>query len=179
MNGILTSKGMTRTEVLFVASVLLITWTFALFNFREAEIKARDVQRKNDLKHIAAALNDYRGSVRGYPISSDGKILACGDSFNNPCLWGQNPIVDPQDPQKPYINPLPQDPSAASGYDYTYLSDGRAFQLYASLERKSDDEYNESIVKRSLLCGKKICNFGVGSSQDLPLDRDLESLPNE
>lgn len=170
---------MTREEAMFIGVVLLITWTFALFNFRGAEIKARDIQRKNDLKHIAAALNDYRGSVRGYPLAGDGKILACGDVFESTCLWGQNAIVDPQNPEKAYINPLPQDPSAGAGHDYTYLSDSRNFQLYASLERRSDDEYNESIIKRGLLCGKKICNFGVGSSNDLPLDRDLESLPNE
>ncbi|MDO8504058.1 MAG: hypothetical protein Q7S60_05245 [bacterium] len=170
---------MTRTETLFVGTVLLITWTFAFINFQEAEVKAHDIQRKNDLKHIAAALNDYRGTVRGYPAATDGKILACGDEFKTVCLWGQNAIVEPQNPDKAYISPLPQDPSARGGHDYTYMSDGRNFQIYASLERRSDDEYNESIIKRSLLCGKKICNFGVGSSNDLPLDRDLESLTNE
>lgn len=170
---------MTRTETVFVGTVLLITWTFAFFNFQGAEVKARDIQRKNDLKHVAAALNDYRNDVRGHSRSADGKILACGDVFESVCLWGQNAIVDPQNPEKAYIDPLPQDPSAGDGHDYIYLSDGRNFQLYASLERKNDSEYNESIVKRSLLCGKKICNFGVGSSNDILLDRDLKSLPDE
>ncbi len=170
---------MTKQETLFVGAVLLVTWTFAFFNFRGAEVKARDIQRKNDLKHIAAALNDYRGSVRGYPAAKDGKILACGDEFKAVCLWGQNAVVDPQNMDKAYIDPLPQDPKADGGFDYTYLSNGRNFQIYASLERKSDNEYNEKVIERNLLCGKKICNFGVGSSNDLPLDQSLESLPSE
>lgn len=162
---------MTKNEFVVVMGILLAIGLLAAFNFRSSIVKARDVQRKNDLKHVASALNDYFKDVGAYPESRDGKIMACnpvlredGLGYNfEPCEWGKDKIV----------NPLPIDPLSAQGFDYTYISDTRNFQLYAGLERTRDVEYNESIVRRDLRCGPAVCNFGVPSSHKVELDKEL------
>lgn len=158
---------MTKNEILVVGGILLVIGVAASFNFRSALVKARDVQRKNDLKHIGAALNYYFDDYGAYPESFDGQIAACGDPLSpSPCQWGVDGISD-------YINPLPIDPLSSRGYQYIYLTNTRNFQLYAALEREVDSEYNLSVVTRQLVCGEKICNFGVGSRDNVKLDQEL------
>lgn len=159
---------MTRQELVVVVVTMLAIIIFGGINMRNAQVLARDIQRKNDLKHVAAALRSYREDIRSYPKSENGKIVACGDQQNpRVCLWGKEGIGD-------YINPLPEDPLPMPvGYDYTYISNARDFQLFARLERRDDAEYNVKIANRKLACGHGECNFGIASSDDVPLDQEL------
>lgn len=163
------NSGMTRTEFLVVLGILAVIVVASYFNLQKAEVLARDVQRKNDLKHVTAALTDYRKDYQTYPKSENGQILACGEDTDNliACKWGQGSIGK-------YISPLPEDPLAPPRrFAYLYISNTRDFQLFAHLERMEDAEYNSAVALRNLNCGASICNFGIASSRDVPVDQDL------
>lgn len=166
-------KGMTRNEFLVVVGILAAIILVALPNFSSSKVQARDVQRKNDLKHIRAALSDYFKDFSAYPRVKDGKILACGTSEKlEPCEWAIDTLRDLRDPAYPsYINPLPRDPQHER--TYFYVSNTRNFQIFASLEETRDREYNKRVEERKLPCGKKICNFGVASSNDILPEEEL------
>ncbi|MDO8452914.1 MAG: hypothetical protein Q7S79_04145 [bacterium] len=141
-----------KTEILVVAITLMVIVVFAGFNFRISQIKARDIQRKNDLKHIRAALNDYFKKYEYYPTE-----------LSDPTLTD-------------FIHPLPRDPKNGQGSEYLFSSNGKAFQLFASLEQKDEIEYNEKVAKKGLKCGTRICNVGLSSSLDVKLLEDLATV---
>ncbi|MBI2590633.1 MAG: hypothetical protein HYW33_02000 [Candidatus Blackburnbacteria bacterium] len=155
-------KGVSKNEGKFIVVVLLLIGIFSYLNFQQSYVRARDVARKNDLKHIATALNKYFYDFNQYPPSKNGKILACGSSDTpQECEWGMDGLKDLSDPTyPPYINFFPRDPQSGSR-DYIYFSDTRNYQLFASLESNKDAEYNEKIFAQKVKCGKHICNFGV------------------
>lgn len=155
--------GLSKSEFKFIVVVLAILWSLATVNLLESQILARDIQRKNDLKHIATALTEYRRQERMYPKEKDGKIFACfnEDKTFRTCSWGSDPL---ESTTSSYISPMPEDPlEHKNEASYLYLTDGRDFQLFASLEKRDDDEFNKKIEERKLPCGPKICNFGVTS----------------
>lgn len=161
---------MTKTELKVVIGILLAIAIPGYFNMQQAQVLARDIQRKNDLKHVATALSAYRKDHSTYPESREGKIVACGHDFFNPCEWGKDPIMN-------YINPMPEDPySPHRGIEYLYFSNTRDFQLFAYLERTDDAEFMSGVLKRNLQCGIKICNFGVTSSTDIKPQDELGSI---
>lgn len=163
--------GFTRNEILVIVAILAAVWGLALPNFRQAKLSARDVQRKNDLKHIASALNDYQKNYSSYPASTNGKILGCGQpDVPRACQWGQDSLIGAK-------SPLSEDPLAPpKGYSYVYVSDTKNFQLFAFLENKNDPEYNPALAALKLACGRGECNFGITSSaKEAPLTRVLET----
>lgn len=159
-------KDITWTELCFMGIVLLLIGISSYANFQMSFVRSRDVQRKNDLKHIAAALNSYLYDFGHYPPSSEGNIIACGDAEHpRACVWGEDGIRDLTDPTyPPYVDPLPRDPQKGKGRSYVYISNSSNFQLFASLENEKDDEYNEKVAQRHLVCEIGICNFGIASS---------------
>lgn len=167
---------MKKSEITFVGIVLTIIFVATWFNLARAEILGRDMQRKGDLKNIASALSKLRQDGSNFPQAVDGKILACPPQENTrPCEWGQDPL---ESSTSAYLNPLPEDPLSPKGVEYLYLSNGRDFQLFASLERRDDVEFKPKIDARGLRCGNKICNFGIASSNDLKLEEDLSTYGN-
>lgn len=162
---------MTRSEILGVAIILGVISVAAYFNLQNSVLLARDVQRKNDLKHIAAALTDYTNRAGGYPKSSqEGKIVNCGEGLSLPCRWGLDPLTASD---SAVMERLPNDPSWQEGVSYLYRSNTRDYQLYAGLEDKEDDEYSGKIAEKGFACGTKVCNFGLSSSK-LPLTENIE-----
>ena len=141
-----------KTEILVVVVTLLLIFGFAGINFRTSQIKARDIQRKNDLKHIRAALENYFKKYEEYPLE-----------LNDPTLAD-------------FIHPLPRDPENRARSEYVFSSNGKAFQLFTALEQKNEIEYNEKVAERGLKCGLRICNFGLTSSLDIKLLEDLPKL---
>ena len=77
-----------------------------------------------------------------------------------------------------YLERIPSDPKHDEGARYYYVSNGRRFQIYASLEGRDEDEFSEAILARNLPCGKEICNFGLAYGKT-PLDKSLEEYENE
>lgn len=167
---------LTKNEIIGIGVILLVVSVFAYFNLANSILLARDVQRKNDLKHIATALTQYTNKAGVYPKSSEGKLAACGENLDSMCRWGIDPLVATD--SAVIMERLPNDPSWADSTFYLYRSNTRDFQMYAHLEDKEDSEYKEEIAKQGFLCGNKICNFGLSSSK-LPLTENIESVTVE
>lgn len=73
----------------------------------------------------------------------------------------------------------PKDPLTSKGYSYLYISSGKHYQIFASLEGTADeDQYNPIVADRNLKCGDYVCNFGRASG-NAPLDISLEEYENK
>ena len=55
---------------------------------------------------------------------------------------------------------MPRDPLYNKGNSYKYISDGKSYEIYISLEGKDEAEYTPQIAAKYLQCGTKICNYG-------------------
>ncbi len=165
-----------KQESLAVVVILSVLFLVSYFNFAKALIRSRDLQRKNDIGEITKGLEEFRTDFASYPQSSkEGRINTC----NGGCAWGIDPLRDINDlSYPPYMKVIPLDPRTGDGFSYLYFSNGRRFQIYATLEDTSDPEYDPKIVALNLKCGTKICNFGR-SSPETPLDKSIEEYENE
>lgn len=163
---------MKKTEILFIGAMLLIIAVATSLNLLNSYRVSRDTQRKGDVQTVANALEAFLKDYDTYPESSEGRIVACiqGKEFR-PCEWGE--VFDEK-----YLKNLPRDPHFQDGVQYRYESNGRRFQIYASLEDPEEAEFDQKIHERGLSCGTQICNFGK-SSGVTPLDKTIESYENE
>lgn len=190
-----------KSELIAVIVILGLVITATTFNLKASIIRARDAQRRADLKSVANALESYFDSFGFFPPSSDGgKIVACkGENFDSvtkeleersefnlgkyleglaQCDWGTDSLTDLSE-GKTYLQKLPQDPRAGQGYSFLYLSNTKRFQLYAHLEGGGNEEgYSQDIVERGLNCGVRKCNFGL-SYGSTPLDMSIEEYEEE
>ncbi len=138
-----------ETEKKIVLGILVVVAIFSVFNFSIALRRGRDNERQNDLGDIAKALDVYKSKNSAYPSSLSELTLA------------------------------PKDPGTGNGYSYLYISNGKHYQIFASLEGGTDeDQYNPIVVARNLKCGDKICNFGRASG-NTPLDITIEEYENK
>ncbi len=154
-------------------------------NFIVSLRRARDAQRKADIGSVQDALFRYQADFGTFPLSINGKIAACEPvsyvevgGIKTPvfsvCKWGESSLTDLSDSSyPPYMKLIPNDPEGGSERSYYYFSNGSRFQIYGGLEGKSEDEYDESIIKRGISCGSKICNFGKSSGKT-PLNMSIE-----
>lgn len=182
-------KFFSKNEVIGIAVVLLAVALASWGNFKLSLRRARDVQRKNDIRLVADSLLRYSEDFGAFPLSEGGKIVACKGPETKidsrgiirnlvPCEWGKDALADVFDPAyPPYVSTLPLDPQSPQG-GYLYFSSGRRFQLFAALEGSDEAEYDQAVVKRGLLCGGRICNFGLGYG-GAPLDKSIEEYENE
>ncbi|MBI2065889.1 hypothetical protein HYT60_00040 [Candidatus Woesebacteria bacterium] len=172
-------KFFTRQELFAVILILGAIVLASLANFKVSLRRARDVQRKSDVRSVTDALVKYSEDFGPFPLSEDGKIVACKGPETKvdekgritgliACGWGEDALVDK----------LPQDPLFEKGFRYLYLSNGKRFQLYASLEGTDEPEYDPKIIVRKLSCGEFICNFGLSYGRT-PLDKSIEEYENE
>lgn len=164
------------------SKALFVIFAFLIFistpNFIVSLRRARDAQRKADVGSIQDALYRYQADFGTFPLAVDGKIAACQPvSYKevagiktpvfSPCDWGKSSLADLSDSSyPPYLKVIP------SG-SYHYFSNGSRFQIYGSLEGRSEDEYDESIIKRNISCGPSVCNFGKSSGRT-PLNISIE-----
>lgn len=170
-----------------VLVILLAIVAATLINLRVSFRKARDAQRKADIRSIYDALMKYQHEFGFFPASSeDGRIMACGGRLDekgfpvfDPCQWYEDALQDVFDPSYPaYLKVIPGDPRQGQGRSYYYLSNSKHFQIYASLESDSEDEYEPAVVNRNLPCGQYICNVGRSDGKT-PLDKSLQEYENE
>jgi len=113
-------------ELLVVISIIGILTTLVAANLNSARGRARDAQRKSDLKNISTALRLYYNDKSRYPIAAS---LPWGSQ------WSSGTTV--------YMSTLPNDPLPDQTYKYqlgtdTDPSDTDNFRLSACLENKSD-----------------------------------------
>jgi len=132
------NKGFTLIELVIVMAIIATLTALATFNFSQARVRARDVQRKNELKAIQNALELYKNDKmpQTYPATAEFTQL---DSTNVLVTGG-------------YMGKLPVDPKEKvtdnSWMDYTYaLVDNLHYTLQACLENTSDPD------KTTTACG--------------------------
>ena len=115
-------SGFTLIELLVVISIIGVLTGMAAFNFQQARERARDVQRKNDLKQLQNALESYKNDqlAAHYPDTAD--------------------LVDLT---PDFIKKIPTDPKEqkldGSWVDYSYTRNGvLEYDLVACLENAGD-----------------------------------------
>jgi type II secretory pathway pseudopilin PulG len=159
-------KFFNKEETIVVSVILLVLIVVSSFNFRISLRRARDAQRKGDIREYSRFLDKFQNEYGFMPASSNGKIKACNPKMDEKgsysfevCEW---------DPSDPHHN---------KGARYYYLSNSKRYQIFASLEGKDEAEYNPRIEARNLPCGNRICNFGLSSSKT-PLEKSIEEIEN-
>ena len=161
--------GFTLIELLVVMVILGILTTISLANFRSSQAKARDAQRKHDLKQVANALEAYVADHGSYPEENGGKIMACQCGLGTPhaCDWDQDDPAYPEwrelcdENSTVYMIKVPGDPKGDP--HYCYWSDGTSYKLYAQLENIRDPE-----ATLASDCGGETYNFGISSTNITP-----------
>ena len=118
-----TALGFTLIELLVVISIIGILATLVAANLNSARSRARDAERKSDLKNIQTALRLYYNDNNSYPPSG---------YFDN--LWGREWNIG----STVYMNTLPQDPLSSQTYKYLLGSDTDSYTLSACMENTSD-----------------------------------------
>ncbi len=137
-----TKLGFTLIELLIVIAIIGLLSTLLLANMQGARARARDAQRKNDLKQVKTALRMYYNDNQSYPADNGSGAIA-GYSWGS--QFGTTPI---------YMKALPQDPLGTTNYYYDQLTSD-TFSLYACLENTSDSD--GSVDCGSLTCSSNWC----------------------
>ena len=120
------NKGFTLIELLIVIAIIGVLSTLLMANFIGVRQRARDAQRKSDLRQIQSALELYRSDQGAYPNA----LAACGTGVS---LSSGSTI---------YMQKLPCDPSTGSVYPYALTATG--YTLYACLENGNDSQLDSS-----------------------------------
>lgn len=130
-------KGFTLIEMLVVVSLIGVLTTLVAANLNAARERARDTQRKSDLRTIETALRIYYQDYQAFPGSgSGGEISGCGSGGTSICSWGGTWT----DSVTTYMNKIPKDPLPDQSYKYTVSADKESYEFDACLENKSDDK---------------------------------------
>jgi general secretion pathway protein G len=119
-------SGFTLLELLIVIVIIGILALLIIPNITSAPKKARDTQRKTDLKAIQKGLEEYFVSNNAYPVQASATVA---DAALTP-LTSSNP---------PILKSIPTDPKNASPFQYTYVSDGTTYTLHSCLENGGDN----------------------------------------
>jgi len=134
--------GFTLIELLVVISIIGILAALIMVNFNAARERARDAQRKSDLDQVKKALRMYYNDNNSYPSTGS---LTWGSVFQSA---GGNMV---------YMKALPHDPNWKQAgdpdYNYTQVSGGQDFCLWAGLENKSDGDIGKS-QSRCMNCAR-------------------------
>ncbi|MGB9707410.1 MAG: type II secretion system protein [Microgenomates group bacterium] len=128
-------ESFTLIELLVVIAIIGGLSALLLPNFMGARERARDAQRKNDLKQIQKALEMYKQDQKppAYPTPVSCESSTCFP--NSDGVW--------QDGTNTYMNKVPKDPNrTANGGAYYYFvnNDALTYTLCACLENTADPE---------------------------------------
>ena len=111
--------GFTKSETIIVTTIVLALVFLANFHFNLANSKARDYERKEQLKQIASSFEDYLVDNGAYPTSNNKyQFTGCGDTIcptnsgkGINCNWHQNATPNNLACGKYiYLDPVPRAP---------------------------------------------------------------------
>lgn len=128
-------SGFTLTELLIVMTIIGTLASLVIVNFRSAQMKGRDANRKSDLRNIQTALRLYYNDYNRYPAGTS-TMTACGTvAVPSSCAYGSAWTKA----GVTYMSVLPDDPLKTPDYFYTYINDDD-YTLRACLETKNDSK---------------------------------------
>ncbi|MCL4353497.1 prepilin-type N-terminal cleavage/methylation domain-containing protein [Patescibacteria group bacterium] len=142
-------NGFTLIELLIVVAIISILAALLMANFIAVRQRARDAQRKADLRQMQSAAEMYRSDYGSYPTA----IPNCSPS--NCSQQGCSPpsLMDASCTKQTYMARVPQDP-AGSGYwnggYYWYTSNGSTYTLGACLENTNDGDPHDTTTNPDL-----------------------------
>lgn len=124
--------GFTLIELLVVIAIIGALSSILLPNFMGARERARDTQRKNDLKQIQKALEMYKldQAIPSYPSSFPPSFSSLNDCWSSIIGCAGNI----------YMNKFPGDPVSPLIMKYYYAVSGLTYTLGACLENKADSD---------------------------------------
>ena len=125
--------GFTLLELLIVIVIIGILALLIIPNVTSAPKKARDTQRKTDLRAVQKALEEYYTSYNAYPVAT-----GIADTALGAALATGNP---------PILKAVPTDPKNSSQYVYTYTAAANtSYALTGCLENGQDSGQNTSVA---------------------------------
>lgn len=131
MNNKKNSTGFTLIELLVAMGIVAVLTGMAAFNFNQSRIRARDIQRKNDMSQLQKAMELYKNDNNGnYPAAAD---------FQTTLKTGGYTKVEFNDPRE----------SEWSDYYYAPTIDLKSYYLMACLENITD----QTKTTDSTICG--------------------------
>ncbi len=125
------SKGFTLVELLIVISIIGVLTTLLMANFIGVRQRARDAQRKSDLRQIQSAMELFRSDQGSYPTAIPNCVSGNSIKTNSECTGST------------YMQKVPKDPSGSSYYNsgnYSFSSTGTIYTLGACLENTGDPQ---------------------------------------
>ena len=129
--------GFTLIELLIVVAIIGILATLLMTNFIGVRQRARDAQRKADVRQMQSALELYRSDSGSYPASDANHRLG-----SSPCPTPSS--FKSADGTSTYMQTVPCDPLGTSYYhsgSYYYTSaNGSTYTIYACLENATDSQ---------------------------------------
>lgn len=126
---ILLNKGFTLIELLIVVAVIALLSVLGIWAYKNQLLKARDAQRKNDMRKIQLAVEEYEKDNDCYP---DEELVVC-----KPDNTGL----------QPYLQEIPCDPLTGESYEYEPEGDTCSdwYRLYGLLSYSGDADIIPSI----------------------------------
>ena len=150
-------QGFTLIELLVVIAIIGVLATLLIANFNATRSRARDAQRKSDIRNLATALRLYYNDFGEYPQGA-GTINGCGDG-TAACPWGTRFFTDNQI-YMGYLPDAPQSDDPANQYDYQYVDDDN-YVITVLMENGSDPAIETSHTKCAIL-GDIVIEFPDG-----------------
>lgn len=132
------SKGFTLVELLIVIAIIGVLSALLMANFIGVRQRARDAQRKADLRQIQSALELYRSDNGSYPIGNYAALSNCTGKLGNPACTTT------------YMQKLPADPLGGTATYYYNSAAGTTYTIRACLENSADKDIDTSTNN----CGK-------------------------
>ena len=128
---IFNKKGFTLIELLIVIAIIGVLSSLLMANFVGVRERARDAQRKSDLRQIQSALEIYRADNSIYPTTTEFPATCGPDS-------GSALTITTAGTTTTYMQKIPCDP-LENPYAYSSAT-GSEYSIIACLENTNDSQ---------------------------------------
>lgn len=139
------SRGFTLLELLVAIGIMAVLTGMAIFNFNQSRVRARDIQRKNDLKQLQTALEVYKNDTNSYPGAGNYQTTL------------MSPVA--------YTKSLFKDPRSGEWVDYVYIPsvDLKTYYLQSCFENAADASKTTNVAQCDLFDPINHCSCGIST----------------
>ncbi len=158
-------KGFTLIELLIVIAIIGILSAFLTTNYITVRQRARDAQRKADLRQVQAALEQYRADQQAYPASGINNFYLGSAACPTPGPFN----FTVSGTTYTYMTAVPCDPSGTGYYEggnyyYRSNSSNTTYVLVACLENTNDTGPNTIADPSGLINYQSDSSFSTACS---------------